>query len=289
MRKSASAGFPLGPAATTILVPDSSITPPRAGIFLGGTGPPTSVFDRERPILRVRQVPDHYLRARGAHPPCTTAPPPSVFARPEASFWVALVPAQRLRPRAGIFWVALVPRPVSSIASDPSTAPTDPRPLSSSARRPSSVCHSSSAQRLRPRAGIFWVALVPRPVFSIASDPSTVRHRSPPTAFERAAAILRVPQVHRRASSHARRHFSGWHWSPDQCPRSRAIHPPCATVPRPSSSNEPRPSSVCPKSATPRRRPYGGIFLGGTGPPTSVFDRERPIHRLPQAPRPVSS
>ncbi len=218
---------------------------PRRGIFLGGTGPPTSVFDRERPILRVRQFPDDCLRACGGHLPCATDPPPSVFARAEA-----------------YFWVALVPRPVSSIASDPSSAcdnsptsvldrtrpilsvPQPPRPSVFAREGPFLGWHWSPdqcprshaahplcttappAQRLRPRGAISWVALVPRPVSSIASDSSSACDSSPTIVFERAEAIFRVPQIPRPASSPARRHFSGWHWSPDQCLRSRAIHPP---------------------------------------------------------------
>ena len=73
---------------------------PRRGIFLGGTGPPTSVFDRERPILRVRQFPDDCLRACGGHLPCATDPrPASSPARRHFSGW-HWSPDQCLRSRA---------------------------------------------------------------------------------------------------------------------------------------------------------------------------------------------
>ena len=179
--------------------------------------------------------------------------------------------------------MALVPRPVSSIASDPfSACDTVPRPRSSSEPRPSSVRHRSAAQRLRPRGGFFGWHWSPDQCLRSRAVHSPRAPQSPTTFFERASAILRAPQVPRPASSF---------W--------------VALVPRPVSSIASDPSSayarsptivferanaifLCARSAAERLRPRGGIFLGGTGPPTSVFDRERPIHRVLLADPPPS-
>ena len=69
----------------------------------------------------------------------------------------------------------------------------------------------------------------------------------------------------------------GCHWCPHQCLRSRAAHPPCRTGPQ----------SKIPNRKSKMTHPVArkeAFFLGATGAPTSVFDRERPIRRAPPVP-----
>ncbi len=105
------------------------------------------------------------------------------------------------------------------------------------------------AQRRRPQGGIPFGC-----------------HRSyPPSVFDRERLFLHVPLVHRRFL-----HSSGWHWSPDQCLRSRTALPPRATGPLTSVfMHSPRSYRSCVVMAPPVR------------PPPSVLSRP-PRQELPQ-------
>ncbi len=123
--------------------------------------------------------------------------------------------------------------------------------------------------RLRPRAVLAYKEAF---VLGATGPPTSVFDRErlhPPRAtFPPPCSGPRF-LVRRPASSPPRRPSSGWHWSPDQCLRSRATHPPRKPFSRLQSKIRNRKSKISARTLC---------------PPTSLFNRGRPILRVPQCP-----